>query len=75
MAKQRAAEDPGGTRRPFFSGSISSAGPQGQSALTTGRPQAMASHRALGKPSYRDESTNRSAFRRIAPGFRTVPRK
>src|SRR5438876_4613264 len=58
---------------------IISRGPLGHSVEITGKPQAIASQRAFGKPSNREDITNRSAWLRIScialilPGKKTPP--
>ena len=61
IASARASTSPIGTRRPIRPPSRISAGPEGQSVLTQGQPQASASIKTPGKPSIREDVTNRDA--------------
>ena len=61
MASARASTSPTGTRRPIRPPSRISAGPEGQSVLTQGQPQASASIKTFCKPYIREDIANRDA--------------
>src|SRR5690606_22995928 len=73
IAATNAAESFGGTRMPSTPSLIISLGPLGQSHAITGNPQAIASIKALGNPSYSEVMTKRSADLRSGEGSRALP--
>ena len=75
MAAAKACSSSGGTSTPSTPSVMISRGPLAQSKLITGRPQAIASHKALGKPSRREDKTNRSACCMFSKGCRVKPGK
>jgi hypothetical protein len=72
-AAARAATSPAGTSTPSTPSRTISRGPEGQSKLTTGTPEASASHSAIGNASERDERTNTSAAASAASASAVIP--
>ena len=70
-----AASSPTGTSRPKRPPSRISAGPLGQSVLTTGQPQASASAITLQKPSWRELTARTDARAIQANGLAVKPGK
>jgi hypothetical protein len=69
----RDTSSPTGTSGPYLPCSKISAGPLGQSELTTGQPQAKASAITLPNPSQAEERTKTEARAMQAKGFSTNP--
>src|SRR3954465_13425623 len=73
IAAARAPAAPTGTSGPERPPARISAGPLGQSVLTTGQPHAIASTSTLPNPSQADDSTNRAERAIQAYGLATNP--
>ena len=64
MAAASTVSWPGAISTPLSPSRMSSRTPPAQSVAITGKPAAMASHTALGNPSYAELGTNRLACAR-----------